>query len=99
MIQKEVDPWLADQISDKAMVTMLISVLFPILPTCPGWLFPRIAPTDRRQFSPQDYCVDLITEDNVRALLDSRPWEVLERADDADSIYFEDDVGGGVSGS
>ncbi|KAE8882854.1 hypothetical protein PF003_g33167 [Phytophthora fragariae] len=49
------------------MITMLISVLFPILPTCPGWLFPRIAPTDRRQFSPQDYCVDLITEDNVRA--------------------------------
>ncbi|KAE9164612.1 hypothetical protein PF004_g29770 [Phytophthora fragariae] len=78
MIQRAVDPWLADQISDKAMVAMLINVLFPILPTRPGWLFPRIAPTDRRQYTPQDYCVDLITEDNVRALLDSRPWEVLE---------------------
>ncbi|KAE8907017.1 hypothetical protein PF006_g26825 [Phytophthora fragariae] len=78
MIQPEVDPWLADQISDKTMVTMLINVLFPILPTLPGWMFPRIAPTDRRQYTPQDYCVDLITEDNVRALLDSRPWEVLE---------------------
>ncbi|KAE9264287.1 hypothetical protein PR003_g32855 [Phytophthora rubi] len=64
MIQREVDPWLADQISDKAMVTMLINVLFPILPTRPGWLFPRIALTDRRQYTPQDYCVDLITEDN-----------------------------------
>ncbi|KAE8962561.1 hypothetical protein PR001_g29671, partial [Phytophthora rubi] len=94
MIQREVDPWLADQISDKTMVTMLIDVLFPILPTLPGWLFPRIAPTDRRQYTPQDYCVDLITEDNVRALLDSRPWEVLERAADADPISFEDDVGG-----
>ncbi|KAE8978257.1 hypothetical protein PR001_g24897 [Phytophthora rubi] len=94
MIQREVDPWLADQISDKAMVTMLINVLFPILPTRPGWLFPRIAPTDRRQYTPHDYCVDLITEDNVRALLDSRPWEVLERAANADPISFEDDVGG-----
>ncbi|KAE8968208.1 hypothetical protein PR002_g27831 [Phytophthora rubi] len=94
MIQREVDPWLADQISDKAMVTMLINGLFPILPTRPGWLFPRIAPTDRRQYTPQDYCVDLITEDNVRALLDSRPWEVLERAANADPISFEDDVGG-----
>ncbi|KAE8912944.1 hypothetical protein PF003_g2829 [Phytophthora fragariae] len=36
MIQREVDPWLADQISDVAMVAMLISTLFPILPTCPG---------------------------------------------------------------
>ncbi|KAE9166748.1 hypothetical protein PF005_g29074 [Phytophthora fragariae] len=94
MIQREVDPWLADQISDKAMVTMLINVLFPILPTRPGWLFPRIALTDRRQYTPQDYCVDLITEDNVRALLDSRPWEVLERAANADPISLEDDVGG-----
>ncbi|KAE8965837.1 hypothetical protein PF011_g28145 [Phytophthora fragariae] len=94
IIQREVDPWLADQISDKAMVTMLINVLFPILPTRPGWLFPRIASTDRRQYTPQDYCVDLITEDNVRALLESRPWEVLERADNVDPISFEDDVGG-----
>ncbi|KAE8882669.1 hypothetical protein PF007_g9011 [Phytophthora fragariae] len=71
MIQREVDPWLADQISDMAMVTMLISALFLVLPTRPGWLFPRIAPADRRQYTPQDYCVDLITEDNVRALLDT----------------------------
>ncbi|KAE8992083.1 hypothetical protein PR002_g20666 [Phytophthora rubi] len=98
MIQREVDPCLADQISDKAMVTMLINVLFPVLPTRPGWLFPRIAPTDRRQYTPQDYCVDLITEDNVRALLDSRPWEVLERAADADPITFEEDVGGASRG-
>ncbi|KAE9305548.1 hypothetical protein PF008_g21689 [Phytophthora fragariae] len=49
MIQREVDPWLANQIADAAMVTMLINVLFPILPTRPGWLFPRIAPTARRQ--------------------------------------------------
>ncbi|KAE8977774.1 hypothetical protein PR001_g25037, partial [Phytophthora rubi] len=94
MIQKEVDPWLADQISDKAMVTMLINVLFPALPTRPGWLFPRIAPAARRQYTPRDYCVDLITEDNVRALLDTRPWEVLERASGADAVSFEEGVGG-----
>ncbi|KAE9323574.1 hypothetical protein PF008_g17316 [Phytophthora fragariae] len=88
------DPWLADQISDATMVTMLINVLFPVLPTRPGWLFPRIAPTARRQYTPRDYCVDLITEDNVRALLDTRPWEVLERANDADALSFEEDVGG-----
>ncbi|KAE8987101.1 hypothetical protein PR001_g22424, partial [Phytophthora rubi] len=94
MIQREVDLWLADQISDVAMITMLISTLFPILPTRPGWLFPRIAPADRLQYTPNDYCVDLITEDNVRALLDTRPWEVLERADDAEALSFEEDVGG-----
>ncbi|KAE8970173.1 hypothetical protein PR001_g27287 [Phytophthora rubi] len=94
MIQREVDPWLADQIADTAMITMLINVLFPVLPTRPGWLFPRIAPTARRQYTPRDYCVDLITEDNVRALLDTRPWEVLERANDADALSFDEDVGG-----
>ncbi|KAE9018182.1 hypothetical protein PF011_g6373 [Phytophthora fragariae] len=94
MIQREVDPWLADQISDVAMVTMLINTLFPILPTRPGWLFPRVAPADRCHYTPNDYCVDLITEDNVRALLDARPWEVLERAEDADALSFEEDVGG-----
>ncbi|KAE8990564.1 hypothetical protein PR001_g20068 [Phytophthora rubi] len=94
MIQREVDPWLADQIADAAMVTMLINVLFPALPTRPGWLFPRIAPAAQRQYTPRDYCVDLITEDNVRALLDTRPWEVLERANDADALSFEEDVGG-----
>ncbi|KAE9050468.1 hypothetical protein PR003_g20978 [Phytophthora rubi] len=94
MIQREVDSWLADQISDVAMVTMLINVLFPALPTRRGWLFPRITPTARRQYTPRDYCVDLIPEDNVRALLDTRPWEVLERTNDADALSFEEDVGG-----
>ncbi|KAE8875022.1 hypothetical protein PF003_g40847 [Phytophthora fragariae] len=54
LIQREVDPWLTDQISEVSMVTMPISVLFPVLPTRPGWLFPRIAPADRRQYAPQD---------------------------------------------
>ncbi|KAE8887482.1 hypothetical protein PF003_g28298 [Phytophthora fragariae] len=92
LIQREVYPYLADQISDVAMVIMLINVLFPVLPTRPGWLFPRIALAGRRQYTAQDYCVDLITEDNVRALLDSRPCEVLEGTDNA--ISFEVDVGG-----
>ncbi|KAE8891459.1 hypothetical protein PF005_g21778 [Phytophthora fragariae] len=99
LIQREVDPWLADHISDVAMVTMLINVLFPVLPTRPGWLFPRVAPADRRQYTPKDYCVDLITEHNVRALLDTRPWEVLERAADADALSFEEDVGGRLGGA
>ncbi|KAE8990780.1 hypothetical protein PR003_g12132 [Phytophthora rubi] len=33
LIEKYVDPWLVDQISDLAMVTMLINHLFPVLPT------------------------------------------------------------------
>lgn len=67
-------------------------MLFPVLPTRPGWLFPRIALAERRQYPAQDYCVDLITEDNVCDQLDSRPWQVLEGTGDA--ISFEVDVGG-----
>ncbi|KAE9051139.1 hypothetical protein PR003_g1780 [Phytophthora rubi] len=92
LIQREVDPWLADQISDVVMVNMLINVLFPILPTRPGWSFPRVDPVARRQYTPQDFCIDLITEDNVRALLDSKPWEVLEGT--GTTISFKIDVGG-----
>ncbi|GMF21905.1 unnamed protein product [Phytophthora lilii] len=38
------------------------------------------------------YCEDLITEDNIRDLLDTRPWEELENPKVA--ISFETDVGG-----
>ncbi|KAE8999177.1 hypothetical protein PR001_g19126 [Phytophthora rubi] len=48
MIQASVDPWLADQISDLAMVTMLINHLFPVLSTKPGWLFPRVDSSKRQ---------------------------------------------------
>lgn len=87
MIQADVDPWLADQTSDLAMVKMLTNHLFPALPTKPGWLFLRVDSCKRQQYTAQDYCADLITEANVRALLDAKPWEVLEATDVA--ISFE----------
>ncbi|KAE9319647.1 hypothetical protein PF008_g18219 [Phytophthora fragariae] len=71
-------PWLANQISDLAMVKILIDKLFPVLLTKPGWLFPRVDSGKRQQYTAPDYCADLITEANVRALLDAAPWEVLE---------------------
>ncbi|KAE8909729.1 hypothetical protein PF005_g22222 [Phytophthora fragariae] len=92
MMQANVDPWLADQISDLAMVKMLINNLFPVLPTKPGWLFPRADSGKRQQYTARDYCADLITEANVRALLDAKPWEALEGTDA--TISFEADVGG-----
>ncbi|KAE8984266.1 hypothetical protein PF011_g20848 [Phytophthora fragariae] len=92
MIQKNVDPWLANQISDLAMVTMLVNHLFPVLPTKPGWLFPRVDPSKRQQYTAADYCADLISEANVRALLDAAPWKVFEGTETA--ISFETDVGG-----
>ncbi|KAE9201565.1 hypothetical protein PF004_g18682 [Phytophthora fragariae] len=78
LIEKDVDPWLASQISDLAMVTMLINHLFPVLPTKPGWLFPRVDSGKRQQYPTSDYYADLITEANVRALLEAAPWKVPE---------------------
>ncbi|KAE9095823.1 hypothetical protein PF010_g16563 [Phytophthora fragariae] len=92
MFEADVDPWLANQISDLAMVKMLINNLFPVLPTKPGWLFPRVDSGKRQQYTAQNYCADLITEANVRALLDAAPWEVLEGTGVA--ISFETDVCG-----
>ncbi|KAE9355068.1 hypothetical protein PF008_g4247 [Phytophthora fragariae] len=92
LIEKDVDPWLASQISDLAIVTMLINHLFPVLPTKPGWLFPRVDSGKRQQYTASDYCADLITEANVRALLEAAPWKVLEGTGTA--IPFETDVGG-----
>ncbi|KAE9038395.1 hypothetical protein PR001_g4362 [Phytophthora rubi] len=92
LIEKNVDPWLAGQISDLAMVTMLINHLFPVLPTKPGWLFPRVDSGKRQQYTAADFCADLISEANVRALMEAAPWKVLEGTGAA--ISFETDVGG-----
>ncbi|EGZ18318.1 hypothetical protein PHYSODRAFT_332140 [Phytophthora sojae] len=89
LVPTDCQPWQVDHLNDAAMVTMLIDVLFPILPTAPGWLFPYFGPAEGRKPKIQlnDYCWELITEENVRAQLDTHPWEILENPGDA--ISFE----------
>ncbi|GMF34952.1 unnamed protein product [Phytophthora fragariaefolia] len=72
--------------------TMSVDVLFPTLPTQPGWIFPYLDPEHRSQYRSTDYCSDTITEVNVPALLDTHPWEVLEGANK--TISFGADAGG-----
>ncbi|EGZ20273.1 hypothetical protein PHYSODRAFT_246064 [Phytophthora sojae] len=93
-VSADCHPWLVDRLNDVAMVSMLIDVLFPILPTAPGWLFPYFGPAQGRRPKIQlsDYCWELLTEENVRALLDTHLWEILENPGDA--ISFEVNVGG-----
>ncbi|GMF54650.1 unnamed protein product [Phytophthora fragariaefolia] len=86
------EPWAVARLNHVAIMTMSIDVLFPLLPTQPGWIFPHLDPENRPQYRSTDYCSDLITEVNVRALLDTRPWDTLEGTDNM--ILFEVDVGG-----
>ncbi|EGZ17929.1 hypothetical protein PHYSODRAFT_255731 [Phytophthora sojae] len=94
LVSADYHPWLVDRLNDVAMVSMLIDALFPILPTAPGCLFPYFGPAQGRKPKIQlsDYCWELNTEENVRALLDTHPWEILENPGDA--ISFEVTVGG-----
>ncbi|GMF47162.1 unnamed protein product [Phytophthora fragariaefolia] len=63
-----------------------------LLATSPGWIFPHLDPENRPQYISTNYCSDLVTEVNVRALLDTRPWDTLEGTDNM--IAIEADVGG-----
>ncbi|GMF50518.1 unnamed protein product [Phytophthora fragariaefolia] len=65
--------------------------LFPNLPTQPGWVLPHLDPQQCPHYRSTNYCSDLITAGNVRALLDTHPWEILEGTDSM--ISFEADVG------
>lgn len=44
LVPADCNPWLVEELNDVAMVSMLIDVLFSILPTAPGWLFPFVDP-------------------------------------------------------
>ncbi|KAG6578199.1 uncharacterized protein IUM83_16470 [Phytophthora cinnamomi] len=93
LIQADVDPWISEELDNKTLAAMRIQALFPVLPIQLGWIFPYFElAEDRPQVADTDFCWELITENNVRALLATRPWEVLENSDGA--ISFETDVGG-----
>ncbi|GMG14897.1 unnamed protein product [Phytophthora fragariaefolia] len=86
------EPWAVARLNHVAIMTMSIDVLFPLLPIQPGWTFPHLDPENRPQYRSTDYCSGLVTEVNVRALLDMRPWDTLEGTNN--TISFEADVGG-----
>ncbi|GMF38650.1 unnamed protein product [Phytophthora fragariaefolia] len=92
LVPIDCEPWAVTRLNHVAIMTMSIEVLFPLLPTQPGWIFPHLDPENRPQYRSTDYCSDLVTEVNVRALLDTRPWDTLEGTDNM--ISFEADVGG-----
>uniref|UniRef100_H3GZT1 Uncharacterized protein n=1 Tax=Phytophthora ramorum TaxID=164328 RepID=H3GZT1_PHYRM len=82
MYMQDVEPWIVRILNQSTIMDITIAVLFPTLPIRPGWMFP----TDETAMPPlreDQYCEELITEQNVRDLLATRPWEVLENAGQA----------------
>ncbi|GMF29422.1 unnamed protein product [Phytophthora fragariaefolia] len=92
LVPFDCEPLAVARLNHVAIMTMSIDVLFPLLPTQPGWIFPHLDPENRPQYRSTDYCSVLVTEVNVQALLDTRPWDTLEGTDNM--ISFEADVGG-----
>ncbi|OWY94067.1 hypothetical protein PHMEG_00036313 [Phytophthora megakarya] len=72
---------------------MTVDLLATALPFRPEWIYPHHTPRSRPP-SDADYCVHLITADNIEALLDESPWEILGGGKVTDPICFEILVGG-----
>ncbi|OWY97269.1 hypothetical protein PHMEG_00032252 [Phytophthora megakarya] len=74
-------------------MTMTVDLLATALPFRPEWIYPHYTPGSRPP-SDADYCAHLITADNIEALLDESPWEILGGGDVPGPIFFEILVGG-----
>ncbi|OWY95902.1 hypothetical protein PHMEG_00033970 [Phytophthora megakarya] len=87
----DTDPWLLDDLCQWSIMTMTVDLLAAALPFQPEWIYPHHTPRSR---PPSDYCAHLITADNIEALIDESPWEILGGGNVPDPICFEILVGG-----
>ncbi|KAL3670445.1 hypothetical protein V7S43_004764 [Phytophthora oleae] len=84
----EIEPWSVTKLNHVSVASLVITDLFPTIPTTPVWIFPIAGKPPHAS----GYCKDLITTGNVKALLETCPWEILENS--RTPICFDANVGG-----
>ncbi|OWY97012.1 hypothetical protein PHMEG_00032562 [Phytophthora megakarya] len=89
----DIDPWILDDLCRWSIMTMTVDLFATALPFRPEWIYSHHTPRSRPP-SAADYCAHLITADNLEALLNESPWEILGGGNVPDPICFEILVGG-----